>query len=175
MRLSFNWFESDSSRGAAVCVPGASQQMTRLSAANQRIRFMSCVFFFFFDGVLKEHIENATVFKGTSKTVQNELLDCMLSVVREHIITEAQSSDFIAIQADETMDISTQCQLVLVLRYIDGKNTVQERFFEFIPLTSATAESIAAALGERLAAILPEVKIHVQIGIIYIYTHIHIL
>lgn len=132
-------------------------------------------FFFFFDGVLKEHIENATVFKGTSKTVQNELLDCMLSVVREHIITEAQSSDFIAIQADETMDISTQCQLVLVLRYIDGKNTVQERFFEFIPLTSATAESIAAALGERLAAILPEVKIHVQIGIIYIYTHIHIL
>ncbi|KAJ8375276.1 hypothetical protein SKAU_G00058560 [Synaphobranchus kaupii] len=27
------------------------------------------------DGVLREHLENATVFKGTSKTVQNELLD----------------------------------------------------------------------------------------------------
>lgn len=38
------------------------------------------------DNALKEHLENATVFKGTSKTVQNELLDCMLSVVREHII-----------------------------------------------------------------------------------------
>ncbi|RXN07835.1 zinc finger MYM-type 1-like protein [Labeo rohita] len=76
------------------------------------------------DGVLKEHLENATVFKGTSKTVQNELLDCMLSVVREQIIQDAQSSDFLSIQADETTDIATQCQLVLVLRYIDAKGNV---------------------------------------------------
>ncbi len=55
------------------------------------------------EGVLKENLENTTVFKGTSKTVQNELLDCMLSVVREHIIKEAQSSDFLSIQADDTM------------------------------------------------------------------------
>ena len=79
--------------------------------------------------MLKEHLENATVFKGTSKTVQNERLDCMLSVVREHIIKEAQSSAFLSIQADETMDIATQCQLVLVLRYIDDKHNVQEGFF----------------------------------------------
>ncbi len=105
------------------------------------------------DGVLKEHLKNATVFKGTSKTMQNELLDCMLSVVREHIIQEARSSDFLSIQADETTDIATQCQLVLVLRYIDAKSNVQERFFEFIPLHSTTA---ATALKERLADILPE-------------------
>lgn len=96
------------------------------------------------------------MFKGTSKTVQNELLDCMLSVVREHIIQEAQSSDFLSIQADETTDIATQCQLVLVLRYIDAKSNIQERFFEFIPLHSTTADSIATALKERLAVILPE-------------------
>ncbi|RXN12340.1 zinc finger MYM-type 1-like protein [Labeo rohita] len=108
------------------------------------------------DGVLKEHLENATVFKGTSKTVQNELLDCMLSVVREQIIQDAQSSDFLLIQADETTDIATQCQLVLVLRYIDAKSNVQERFFEFIPLRSTTADSIATVLKERLAVILPE-------------------
>ncbi|CAL9695642.1 unnamed protein product [Knipowitschia caucasica] len=108
------------------------------------------------DGALKEHLETATVFKGTSKTVQNELLDCMLSVAREQIIEEAQKSVFVSIQADETTDISTQSQLVLVLRYIDDKHSVQERFFEFIPLQSATSESIAAALSERLAAIIPE-------------------
>ncbi|XP_073479697.1 zinc finger MYM-type protein 1-like [Aquarana catesbeiana] len=107
------------------------------------------------NGILKEHLENATVFKGTSKTVQNELLDCMLSVVKEHIIQEAQSSNFISIQADETTDIATQCQLVLVLRYIDAKNNVQERFFEFIPLHSANADSIASALQECLAVLLP--------------------
>ncbi|KAG1933968.1 zinc finger MYM-type protein 1-like [Pimephales promelas] len=108
------------------------------------------------DGVLKEHLENGTLFKGTSKMVQDELLDCMLSVVKEHIIKEAQSSDFLSIQVDETTEIATQCQLVLVLRYIDAKSNVQERFFEFIPLHSATADSIATALKERLAVILPE-------------------
>ncbi|XP_057209014.1 zinc finger MYM-type protein 1-like [Triplophysa rosa] len=108
------------------------------------------------DGVLKEHLENASVFKGTSKTVQNELLDCMLSVMREHIIQEAQNSDFLSIQADETTDIATQCQLVLVLRYIDGKSNVQERFFAFIHLHSTTADSIATALKEHLTVILPE-------------------
>ena len=68
------------------------------------------------DTVLHEHLQTATVFKGTSKTVQNKLLDCMLSVLRECIIGEIRSADFISIQADETMDISTQCQLVLVIR-----------------------------------------------------------
>ncbi|XP_061433278.1 zinc finger MYM-type protein 1-like isoform X1 [Lethenteron reissneri] len=108
------------------------------------------------DGALKEHLDSATVFKGTSKTIQNELLDCMLSVTREEIIKEVQTSSFLSIQADETTDIATQSQLVLVLRYIDDKNNVQERFFEFIPLQSATAESIATALKERLASILPK-------------------
>ncbi|XP_062268110.1 zinc finger MYM-type protein 1-like [Platichthys flesus] len=106
------------------------------------------------DGALKDDLDSATVFKGTSKTVQNELLDCMLAVVREKIISEIQSSDFLSIQADETTDISTQTQLVLVLRYLNGAN-LEERFFEFIPLQSATAATIAMALKERLAAILP--------------------
>ncbi|XP_040195002.1 zinc finger MYM-type protein 1-like isoform X2 [Rana temporaria] len=119
------------------------------------------------DGVLKEHLENSTVFKGTIKTVQDELLDCMLSVVREHIIQEARSSDFISIQADETTDIATRCQLVIVLRYIDAKNHVQERFLEFISLQSTTADSIATALQERLAVILPEDQKHKLISQAY--------
>ncbi|CAM4510443.1 unnamed protein product [Leuciscus chuanchicus] len=80
----------------------------------------------------------------------------MLSVTQEEIIKEVQTSSFLSIQADETTDIATLAQLVLVLRYIDDKNNVQERFFEFIPLQSATAESIATALKERIASILPE-------------------
>lgn len=43
-----------------------------------------------------------------------------------------------------------------MLHYIDDKTNVQERLFEFIPLQSATAESIATALKDRLASILSE-------------------
>lgn len=110
------------------------------------------------DSVLEEHLQNATVFKGTSKTIQNELLDCMLSVLRAYIVDEVRAAEFLSIQADETTDIATQCQLVLVLRYIDPANNVQERFFEFIKLQNANADSIATALLERLADILPETE-----------------
>ena len=68
------------------------------------------------DGVLEEHLKTATVFKGTSKTVQNELLDCMLSVLRDCILEDVKRADYLAIQADETTDTATHCQLVLVLR-----------------------------------------------------------
>ncbi len=108
------------------------------------------------DTVLHEHLQTATVFKGTSETVQNELLDCILSVLRECIIGEIRSADFVSIQADETMDISTQCQLVLVIGYIDKSHDVQERFFEFLSLQSATADSITTALLDRLSSILPD-------------------
>lgn len=66
-----------------------------------------------FEGHLKK---TATVFKGTSKAVQNELLESMLVVIRGHITEEVKSAKFVAIQADETTDVSTQTQLVLVLR-----------------------------------------------------------
>lgn len=108
------------------------------------------------DNVLDEHLQTATVFKGTSKTVQNELLDCMLSVVRSYIVEEVKNANFVAIQADETTDISTHCQLVLVLRYIDGSSNIQERFFEFINIQNASADTISSALLERLTSILPD-------------------
>ena len=52
------------------------------------------------DEVFDEHLKNATVFKGTSKTVQNELLECMLAVARERIVEEVKSVRYLAIQAD---------------------------------------------------------------------------
>lgn len=88
------------------------------------------------DEVFDEHLKNAKVFKGTSKTVQNELLECMQVIVREHIVEEVKSANYVAIQADETTDVSTQTQLVLVLRYIDSNHKVQERFFEFLLISS---------------------------------------
>ena len=40
------------------------------------------------DFLLKSHLESNSFFKGTSKTIQNELLQYMLEVSREHIFQE---------------------------------------------------------------------------------------
>ncbi len=92
------------------------------------------------DNVLEEHLKTATVF---------------LSVVKDYILEEVTAADFIAIKADETTDVSTRCQLVLVLCYIDSNGNIQECFFEFLTIHNANADSIATALLDRLRTILP--------------------
>ncbi|KAK0152071.1 Zinc finger MYM-type protein 1 [Merluccius polli] len=107
------------------------------------------------DEVFDEHLKNAMVFKGTSKMVQNELLERMLAVAWERIV-EVKSARYLAIQADETTDVSTQTQLVLVLRYINDNHAVQERFFEFISISDSTSVSITSVLLERLNQLLAD-------------------
>lgn len=89
------------------------------------------------DEAFEEHLKTLTVFKDTSKTVQNELLESMLAAMRGHITEEVKYTKFVAIQEDETTDVSAQTQQVFGLRYIDSNHVVQERFFEFLPVTDA--------------------------------------
>ncbi|KAJ1186241.1 hypothetical protein NDU88_003024 [Pleurodeles waltl] len=83
------------------------------------------------DSAKEAHLKSATVSKGTSKTIQNELLDCILEVIRETIVQQLRSTDYLAIQADGTTDVSTKTQSELVFRYIDGNSKVVERFYCF--------------------------------------------
>lgn len=55
----------------------------------------------------------------------------MLSVLKDYILEEEKSADFIIIQ-DETTDISIGCQLLLILRYIDANSNIQKQFMESI-------------------------------------------
>lgn len=107
------------------------------------------------DNELKVHLENATVFKGTSKTIQNELLQCMLEVCREEILQEVGDADYLAILGDETTDVSNYVQFVLVLRTVDKVGNVVERFWGFFNPAGQDAESIAAAIEKELNIIIP--------------------
>lgn len=105
------------------------------------------------DGVLKENLERepCDCFLKLSKIAPGLYVVCCTEANNK----ESQKSVFVSIQADETTDISTKSQLVLVVCYIDDKHFTG-KVFEFVPLQSATSESIATALKERLAAIIPE-------------------
>ncbi|XP_049956318.1 zinc finger MYM-type protein 1-like isoform X1 [Schistocerca serialis cubense] len=101
------------------------------------------------DGSMKEHLETATVFKGTSRTVQNELLDCMLSVCREIITQEILNAHYLAIMADETTDVSTMQQLVIVYRY-ELNGSVVERFWGFFNPDTQDAETLFKVIKSEL-------------------------
>lgn len=67
------------------------------------------------------------MFKGISKTIQNDLLDYLLLVARKQILFEIATAQFVSIIVDETTDISNIFQLVIVFRY-EIKGQPVERF-----------------------------------------------
>lgn len=99
--------------------------------------------------VLKAHLESSTVFKGTSKTIQNELLQIMLEVCQDKITEEIKDVKFLAIIADETSDVSNIFQMAIVYRYI-VKNKPVERFWTFLNPLQHDAASLAACILKQL-------------------------
>jgi hypothetical protein len=82
------------------------------------------------DSALKEHLQSTTVFKGTSKEIQKDLLDCIFGVYQDVVSVEINNADFLGVIADETTDVSSKLQTVLAFRYVkDGKPV--ERFWFF--------------------------------------------
>ncbi|CAH2016296.1 unnamed protein product [Acanthoscelides obtectus] len=75
------------------------------------------------DTTLSEHIKNASIFKGTSKEIQNNLQDCILEAGHEEIIKQINRASYLAIIADETTDISGKTQLGTIFRYLQKRKT----------------------------------------------------
>lgn len=105
------------------------------------------------DSVLKQHLTTATVFKGTSKSIQNDILDSMLMVCRKEIKKEIEESDFLAIQCDETTDVSSHCQMVLIFRYI-SKGRIYERFWSFLRVEDRSADGLKTLIEMEIDPII---------------------
>ncbi|KAK4875694.1 hypothetical protein RN001_012116 [Aquatica leii] len=84
------------------------------------------------DRTLEEHLKNASIFKGTSKSIQNDILDCMLELCHEEIIQEINKTPFLAVMADETTDVSAKFQMVTIFRYVTKDGDPVERFWNFL-------------------------------------------
>ena len=53
------------------------------------------------DDDLKEHLNKSSVFTGMSKTIQNDLLECMLKVYHDEVRKEINNVDYVDVIADE--------------------------------------------------------------------------
>jgi hypothetical protein len=97
------------------------------------------------DSVLSDHLNDATVFKGTSHTIQDEILDAMFKVCRDEIREQMKKANFIAIEADETADSFNQQQLAVVFRYV-FEGEIFERFWGFVRPAGRAAEDVTKAI-----------------------------
>lgn len=84
-----------------------------------------------FDEKLQNHFKNASVFKGTSAVIQNDIIQSVSAVILNKIKEELTESMFVAILLDETSDISCLSQLSIVVRYVNKEGEICERFLKF--------------------------------------------
>ncbi|XP_065651145.1 zinc finger MYM-type protein 1-like [Hydra vulgaris] len=68
------------------------------------------------DSVLSDHLKDSKITKNTSKTNQNDILECMYKVYIEKIKREIDKARFVSLQADETTDDRTAMGLTNVLK-----------------------------------------------------------
>ena len=106
------------------------------------------------DSIFDQHLKTCTVFKGTSKTIQNELLNVMSDVIHDEIKQEIKNSDFLSVISDDTTDIGNFSQNVVVFRYLI-KGKVVERFWNFSALSETNADSISDRIINCLQDVLP--------------------
>lgn len=105
------------------------------------------------DNELKEHLNKSSAFTGTSKTIQNDLLECMLKVYHDEVTKEINNADYTAVIADDTTDVSCQFQLVMLMRYIIGGRPV-ERFWKFLNPQGHDARAISNCILEELEPLI---------------------
>ncbi|XP_053550665.1 zinc finger MYM-type protein 1-like isoform X2 [Bombina bombina] len=95
---------------------------------------------------LANHLETSTVFSGLLNRVQNDLIEAVSDVIREDIKREIDAATFVAVEVDETTDVTNKCQISVILRYVmssEGTFEVKEAFLGFDEVIDRRAPAIA--------------------------------
>ncbi|WVZ88445.1 hypothetical protein U9M48_034965 [Paspalum notatum var. saurae] len=89
--------------------------------------------------------------KMTSRTIQKELAECCAQAVTK-VIKEEMSGCLFSILVDESRDISVKEQMAIIVRYVNKKGQVVERFLGIKHLKLTTSEALKRAMVEVLSA-----------------------
>ncbi|CAF2038780.1 unnamed protein product [Rotaria magnacalcarata] len=103
-----------------------------------------------FDEKLENHFKTATVFKGTSSTIQNDIIQSISAVMlEEQIKIELNEIMYVAILLDETSDIICLSQLSTVVRYVNKHGEICERFIKFNDVSNDRSAGAISDLSVR--------------------------
>ncbi|GBM86440.1 hypothetical protein AVEN_108452-1 [Araneus ventricosus] len=78
----------------------------------------------------------------------------MLTVCQNHIKNEISKASFVSVIADETTDMSSICQLVVVYRYVLSNGKPIERFWGFTNTPGHDSKSIAECIQASLEKVV---------------------
>ena len=81
-----------------------------------------------------------------SKKSQEEYISLLADFVRQNILDQVKASDFFAVMADTTPDVTHQDRISCCVRFVDGSGTAIERLIELKELLDKSGEGHATSL-----------------------------
>ena len=75
------------------------------------------------------------VFTGVYSEIQNDLIECIDSVIQDQIDKDIENCRFLSIEVDETTDVSTTEQLSVII-HLDREGEIVERFLKLFDVSS---------------------------------------
>ncbi|XP_070041856.1 uncharacterized protein [Nicotiana tomentosiformis] len=87
--------------------------------------------------------------KMTSSDIQKEIVTaCKIETIKA--IIEDLNGDYFALLVDESIDVSRKEQMAIVLRYVDKKGSVMERFIGIVHVRETSALSLKKVIVDVL-------------------------
>ncbi|XP_061925575.1 zinc finger MYM-type protein 1-like isoform X1 [Entelurus aequoreus] len=106
------------------------------------------------DDRLARHLETSTVFSGLSNGIQNDLIEAVGDVVRNDIKKEISAAPFVAVEVDETTDVTNQAQISVILRYVATTEAGCEVREAFLGFDDVRNDRRAPAIAEYVLGVL---------------------
>ena len=106
------------------------------------------------DERLARHLETATVFSGLSNRIQNDLIEAVGDVIRNDIKKEINAAPFVAVEVDETTDVTNKAQISVILRYVATSEVACEVKEAFLGFDDVSDDRRAAAIAEYVFGVL---------------------
>ncbi|XP_031329798.1 zinc finger MYM-type protein 1-like [Photinus pyralis] len=107
---------------------------------DRKGNFLTCIDYLAeFDPFLKAHLQKYSNpgsghVNYLSHAVCDEFINIMGSEVKQKLISDVKNATYFAIIVDSTPDITHTDQLTLILRFVDEKGKIRERFFGFLEI-----------------------------------------
>ncbi|KAK0139561.1 Zinc finger MYM-type protein 1 [Merluccius polli] len=106
------------------------------------------------DERLANHLKTSTVFSGLSNRIQNDLIEAVGDVIRSDIKKEIDAAPFVAVEVDETTDVTCKAQISVVLRYVANSETACEVREAFLGFDDLSDDRRAPAIAQYVLGVL---------------------
>nr|XP_032833154.1 zinc finger MYM-type protein 1-like isoform X4 [Petromyzon marinus] len=106
------------------------------------------------DEKLARHLETSTVFSGLSNRIQNDLIEAVGDVIRNDIKAEIHAAPFVAVEVDETTDVTNKAQVSVILRYVAKSEVTCEVREAFLGFDDVSDDRQAPAIADYVLGVL---------------------